>query len=51
MLVKIIFEPEGFGRHFDRDTIALTVLAIFEIFFYRIYYRGGKITEDDKEIQ
>ncbi|MFZ1288614.1 MAG: hypothetical protein WAR79_00885 [Melioribacteraceae bacterium] len=39
MLVKLIFEPEGFGIYFDRDTIALTILTIAEFFFFKIYYK------------
>lgn len=53
MLVKLIFEPEGFGKLFDRDTIALSLLTIGEFFFYRIYYKditkGEKFTEVEKE--
>lgn len=52
MLIKLIFEQEGFGKHFDRDTITLTILTLIEFFFYRIYFWKDKtITEDGKEIQ
>lgn len=52
MFVKLFFEQEGFGKHFDRDTIGLTILTIIEFFFYRIYYRKDKkTTEVDKEKQ
>lgn len=48
MLMKIFFEPKGFGEYFNRDDISLTVLTIAEYFFYRFYYgkedsiAGGK---------
>ena len=51
MLMKLFFEPEGFGIHFNRDTISLSILTIFEFFFYRIYYKEKNITEAGKEIQ
>ncbi|MCP5062120.1 MAG: hypothetical protein GY936_06615 [Ignavibacteriae bacterium] len=40
MICKIFWEPIGFGIHFDRDTIALTLLTIGEFLFYRIYYKN-----------
>lgn len=43
-MVKIFFEPKGFGIQFDADTISLTLLSIAEYFFYKFYYA------DDKEI-
>jgi len=43
-VVKLIFEPEGFGIQFDADTIALTLLSITEYFFFKFYYA------DDKEV-
>lgn len=50
MISKILLEQKGFGIYFDRDTFSLTLLSIFEIIFYRFYYKDS-ITEDDKEIQ
>ena len=51
MFAKLFFEQEGFGKHFDRDTIGLTTLTIIEFFFYKVYYRKEKqITEVDTEI-
>ncbi|MCO6472290.1 MAG: hypothetical protein J5I57_00985 [Melioribacteraceae bacterium] len=38
MITKLIFEPEGFGIWFDRDTITLTILSVTEYFFFRFYY-------------
>ena len=53
MFAKLIWEPEGFGKYFDRDTIALFLLTIAEFFFYRIYYRDftkiDNLSEDEKE--
>lgn len=40
MFVKVFSDPAGFGKHFDRDTIALTILTVGEYFFYRIYFKG-----------
>ncbi|MCB9207103.1 MAG: hypothetical protein H6610_04170 [Ignavibacteriales bacterium] len=48
MLAKLIWEPIGFGKHFDRDTIALTILTIVEYFFYKIYYKGFFSTASGK---
>jgi hypothetical protein len=48
MVCKLFWEPIGFGKHFDRDTIALTILTIVEFFFFRFYFKdlltisGGK---------
>jgi hypothetical protein len=39
MICKIFWEPIAFGKYFNRDTIALTLLTIGEFFFYRIYYK------------
>lgn len=39
MLVKLFVDPIGFGKYFDRDSIALTLLTIIEYFFYRSYYK------------
>ena len=41
-VVKIFFEPKGFGIQFDADTISLTLLAIIEYFFYKFYYADDK---------
>ncbi|PKL82434.1 MAG: hypothetical protein CVV24_10070 [Ignavibacteriae bacterium HGW-Ignavibacteriae-3] len=54
-LVKLVIDSKGFGIQFDADAISLTVLIIFEFFFYRFYYRDDKSgtqasTEDDKEM-
>lgn len=39
MVCKIFWEPIGFGKYFDRDTIALTLLTIGEFLFYKIYFK------------
>jgi hypothetical protein len=49
-VAKIFMEPKGFGLQFDRDTFALTLLTIAEIFFYRFYYKDEP-TVNDKEKQ
>lgn len=50
MVSKIFWEPIGFGKHFDRDTISLFLLTLGEIFFYKIYFKDLlSATEDGKE--
>jgi len=39
MICKIFWEPIGFGKYFDRDAIALTLLTIGEFLFYKIYFK------------
>ncbi len=39
MVSKLFWDPIGFGKHFDRNAIALFLLTIVEFFFYRIYYK------------
>ncbi len=46
MVCKIFWEPVGFGKYFNRDTIALTLLTIGEFFFYRIYLKD--LTKKEK---
>jgi hypothetical protein len=48
MLVKLFFEPEGFGKFFDRDTIALSILAVVEFFFYKFYFKDLFTTSSGK---
>lgn len=48
MISKIFWEPKGFGLHFDRDAISLTILTIVEFLFYRIFYKGLFITSTEK---
>jgi len=54
MIVKLFWEPEGFGKFFNRDTIALFLLIVGEYFFYRVYYKDinvkDNLIEDEKEI-
>ena len=49
MVSKLFWDPAGFGKHFDRDTISLTILTIAEYFFYRFYYKDLFITSSEKE--
>lgn len=37
-VINAFVEPEGLGKHFDRDTITLIFLSIGEFFFYKGYY-------------
>ena len=39
IIAKALMSEKGFGLYFDRDAFSLTLLAIGEFFFYRIYYR------------
>jgi len=49
-LVKLVFEPKGFGLYYNSDDISLTILSLGEYLFYRMYYGKEKaITEADTE--
>ncbi|PID59812.1 MAG: hypothetical protein CR986_04520 [Ignavibacteriae bacterium] len=50
MITKLFFGPSGFGKHFDRDTISLTLLTITEFFFYKMYFKD-MFTSDEMEKQ
>lgn len=50
MIAKVFMEPKGLGLQFDRDTFALTLLTIAEVFFYKFYYKDEP-TADDTEKQ
>ncbi len=45
LIASLIFPPEGLGKFYNRDTISLTILTIFEYFFYTAYFRGRKKTD------
>lgn len=49
MVSKIFWEPTGFGEHFDRDAISLTLLTIAEFLFFRVYFKDLFTTEAGKE--
>jgi hypothetical protein len=49
MVCKLFWEPIGFGKHFDRDTISLSILTIVEFFFFRTYYKDLLTTSNGKE--
>ncbi|MCX6148962.1 MAG: hypothetical protein NTX22_00390 [Ignavibacteriales bacterium] len=51
MIAKALMEKQGFGLYFDRDTFSLTLLAIGELFFFRMYYGKDVSTLSDTEIQ
>ena len=48
MICKIFWEPIGFGKYFNRDAIALTLLTIVEIVVYRIYFKDLFSSEVEK---
>lgn len=48
MISKLFWEPIGFGKHFDRDTISLFILTVGEFFFYKVYYRNSFSTLNEK---
>ena len=49
MVCKLFWDPIGFGKHFDRDTIALTILTIVEFFFFRFYFKDLLTTSSGME--
>ena len=49
MVCKIFFDPIGFGKYFDRNTISIFVLSVAEFFFYRFYYKNLFSTGVEKE--
>lgn len=51
MFCKIFWEPIGFGKYFDRDTISLTLLTILEFFFYKFYFHDLLTIANGKEKQ
>ena len=48
MVLKIFIDVKGFGIHFDRDTIILTILSIGEYMFYKMYYKEELTIEAGK---
>ena len=49
LIINIFIDEAGFGKHFDKNTLVLTILTIGEYFFYRIYYRDLFIIAGGKE--
>lgn len=49
MISKMFWEPIGFGKHFNRDTISLFLLTLGELFFYKIFFKDLLTTGDGKE--
>lgn len=41
-VTQLIIEKKGLGIYYDRDAISLTILAIVEFFFYKVYYFDEK---------
>lgn len=40
LVSSLIFPPEGLGKFYNRDTISLTIVTVFEYFFYSNYFRA-----------
>lgn len=51
MVVKLIFPLQGLSKEFNLDTLALIMVSLGEIVFYRFYYRNKESIEAEKEIQ
>lgn len=49
MIAKVFMEPKGLGLQFDRDTFALTLLTIAEVFFYKFYYKDEPTANDTEK--
>lgn len=41
-VTNLLFEPEGYGKELNRDTLSLLLLTILETIFYYIYYYKDK---------
>jgi hypothetical protein len=41
-LTQLIINKKGLGIYYDRDAISLTLLAIIEYLFYKMYYFDEK---------
>ncbi len=41
-LTQLFINKKGLGIYYDRDAISLTILAVVEYFFYKIYYFEDK---------
>jgi hypothetical protein len=39
---QLVINKKGLGIYYDRDAISLTILAVVEFFFYKIYYFDEK---------
>jgi len=51
LVINMFVSPIGFGKHFDRSTISLVLLALGETYFYYYYIRNRSTISDDTEIQ
>ncbi len=51
LVINLLISPIGFGKHFDRSTISLVLLALGETYFYYYYIRNRSTISDDTEIQ
>ena len=41
-ITKLVMQPEGFGRWFDRDAASLLLLTVAEGIFYYFYFRNSR---------
>jgi uncharacterized membrane protein len=48
-VTQIFIDKKGLGIYYDRDAISLTLLAVVEYFFYKLYYFDEKT--DKKEVK
>jgi hypothetical protein len=48
MIAKAVMAQEGLGIQFDRDTFALVLLLVVEIFFYKMYYKDLGMRNPEK---
>jgi len=51
MVVKLIFPLQGLSKEFNLDTLALILVSLGEIVFYKFYYKSKEPTAAGKEIQ
>ena len=47
-LLKIVVDPGGLGKLFDRDAMSLTLLTLMEAGLYSLYYRRQRRDADTK---
>jgi hypothetical protein len=45
-IIKLVMQPEGFGKWFDRDAASLLSLTVAEGIFYYFYFRNDRKDEE-----
>jgi hypothetical protein len=48
-ILKLVMEPQGFGRFFNRDAASLLLLTIGEAVLYYFYFRNDNGAEIDSD--